>query len=340
MNGLQRILRKGAACLSVATVLAACSVHELPQPPAARPCLLRLSYQTDFSQQENVYESRAAEEADEDQLRYIIRAYPLQANGRPSLDCEKEYVFYRPLSALSGCEFSIDLPNGDYQVMVWNDRMEALSAADCFYDTADFSGIRLQGEHVANTDDRDAFRGSQTVSIDRSIEDLPPDTVEVAMERPLAKFEFITEDLTAFVQKAELLAGRVPQVGKEIDQLDRYKVVFQYVGFMPCSYSLFTDKPVDSRTGVTFESRLTRISDAEASMGFDYVFVNGTESSVTVRIGLFDRAGVQLAMTDAIRVPLRRSCHTVMRGEFLMQETNGGVMVNPDYDGEYNIMLP
>lgn len=339
MNGLQRILRMGMSCLS-AVVLSACSVHELPQPPAERSCLLRLSYQTGFPQQEYVYESRSAEMGNEEQLRYIIRTYPLQENGKPSLDYSKEFVFYRPLSALSGCEFLLDLPDGDYQVMVWNDRMEGGAAVSRFYRADDFSSIRLQGEHAANTDERDAFRGSQTVSIARSIEDLPTDTVEVAMERPLAKFEFITQDLPAFVQKAELLAGVSSQTAKDMDQLDSYKVVFQYVGFMPCAYSLFTDKPVDSQTGVTFESRLTRISDTEASMGFDYVFVNGTESAVTVRIGLYDRAGIQLALTDAIRVPLRRSCHTIMRGEFLLQETNGGVMVNPDYDGEYNILLP
>ena len=116
--------------------------------------------------------------------------------------------------------------------------------------------------------------------------------------------------------------------------------MFYYVGFMPNAYSLFTDKPVDSATGVLFESTLNSLSETEASVGFDYVFVNGTESAVTVQIGIYDNEGTQLSLTEPIKVSLRRSHHTIMRGMFLMSETSGGISINPEFDGDYNLVFP
>ena len=119
-----------------------------------------------------------------------------------------------------------------------------------------------------------------------------------------------------------------------------YRVVFYYVGFMPDTYSMFTDKPVDSVTGVTFQSVLRRMDDAQATLGFDYVFVNGKESAVTVRIGIYDDEGTQLSLTEPIEIPLKRNHHTVLRGKFLMSEASGGVTINPNFDGDHNLIFP
>ena len=59
--------------------------------------------------------------------------------------------------------------------------------------------------------------------------------------------------------------------------------MFRYQGFMPCSFNMFTNKPADSWTGVAFDSTMQRLSDTEVELGFDYVFVNGGESTVPVR---------------------------------------------------------
>ena len=122
--------------------------------------------------------------------------------------------------------------------------------------------------------------------------------------------------------------------------LDDYRVVFFYVGFMPNAYSLITDKPVDSATGVFFSSKLTQISQSDASMGFDYVFVNGQESVTTVVIGIFNRAGEQLGMTAPIDVPIKRGIHTIIEGKFLLEDNKGGVNINPDFDGDFNLTFP
>ena len=81
------------------------------------------------------------------------------------------------------------------------------------------------------------------------------------------------------------------------------------------------------------------IDDHNARLGFDYVFVNGKESSVMVAVGLFDENGTKLSMSSQIEVPIKRSMLTTVKGSFLMQNANGGVVIDPSFDGEYNIVI-
>ena len=117
------------------------------------------------------------------------------------------------------------------------------------------------------------------------------------MQRPLAKFEFITNDLQEFIDK-------------EIEYLK---------------------KEAATRLGI--------LNDNEASLGFDYVFVNGKEAGVSVQIGLYDGEDRQIALSEPIDVSLKRSYHTILRGSFLMQQATGGIVINPDFDGNHNIVI-
>ena len=121
--------------------------------------------------------------------------------------------------------------------------------------------------------------------------------------------------------------------------LEKYKVVFFYSGYMPNAYNMMEGKPCDSATGVKFSSAISAIDSHDARLGFDYVFVNGKESSVMVTVGLYDEEGTQLSMSNQIEVPIKRSMLTTVRGSFLMQNTGGGVAIEPGFDGEYNIVL-
>lgn len=73
-----------------------------------------------------------------------------------------------------------------------------------------------------------------------------------------------------------------------------------------------------------------------AELGFDYVFVNGHESSVTVSVEIYDRDGTLLSRSQPISVPLVRNKVTIVRGKFLTVKAEGGVSIDADFDGEYN----
>ena len=335
-------------------VFTACNVHEWPEKgnsphPDAPRYPVSLVFETDMDEQTHFYDSRSAELIQDYEMRYTVKAFPYvearNTKGTRSISRSAmwEHTFTRTVSLNEyDCTTELQLPEGEYTLMVWADFVKKSTTSHHFYNPDNFSEIMLHGEHKANTDLRDAFRGTQAVEVfARSAE---TEKIVINMERPLAKFTVVTTDLLEFFEREEEAARkRAESRGEEYNgrgiNLSDYNVVFYYSGFMPSAYSMFTDKPIDSKTGVQFHSKLEQISNEEARMGFDYVMVNGTDASVMVTLGLLDAEGNAVSMSDEINVPLNRSVNTVIRGRFLMQEANGGIGIDPDFEGDYNIEI-
>lgn len=343
--------------LSAFFLLTSCNVHEWPSEegnplPDTPHYQVSLSFETDMGEQNHFYDSRSAETIEDYEMRYTLRAFPYVETRNPegtrsiSRSAMWSHTFTRPVSLNDyDCTVDLQLPEGEYTLMVWADFVKKSTASHHFYNPDNFSEIMLHGDHKANTDFRDAFRGTLAVEIFGHAIEARSKEIVIKMERPLAKFTVVTTDLQEFFEREEEAARkRSESRGEEYDEsrgisLDDYNVVFYYSGFMPCAYSMFTDKPIDSKTGVQFHSKLEQISNTEARMGFDYVMVNGTDASVMVTMGLQDAEGNLVSMSDEINVPLNRSVNTIVRGRFLMQEANGGIGINPDFEGDYNIEI-
>ena len=261
---------------------------------------------------------------------------------RTTSDYTQEFVFTKDISEGYDHEVTLDLLPGKYNLMLWSDLAQT-NGNDHFYDATNFAEIILQGDHKGNTNHRDAFRGTSNIGIVASIVEHTPYALDVVMQRPLAKFEFLTTDLKEFIDKEYQYLLKEAETRGEMPptrvNTDDYKVVIYYSGYMPFAYNMNTDKPVDSKLGVSFESKIDVLNENEASLGFDYVFVNGKTSAVTVQIGLYDKEDRQLALSAPINVPLQRNHHTVVKGSFLKEETSGGITINPDFDGNLNIII-
>ena len=122
--------------------------------------------------------------------------------------------------------------------------------------------------------------------------------------------------------------------------LSGYGVRFIYPMYMAFSFNMFTDRPADSWTGVRYESRIQKIDDRTALMGFDYVFVNSHDTAINVMIEVYDlRDGEVVARIPALDVPLRRSHHTIVRGPFLTTKAGGAPSIDPSFDGDFNVPI-
>ena len=325
--------------------LISCDVHEWPEysEPVKKTIRLKLEFDTSMSEKEVFYNARSLNEIGDYEMRYVLRAFAVESDesGRSvSRNAIWEYVFTRKVSFNDYDTFvdvPIELPAGDYSLMVWADFVKAGTTDNYFYAPDNFAEIILLGNHKANTDMRDAFRGKSEFVLSRSTGE-----IVVHMSRPLAKFSFVSTDLQKFIDKElearNRNASRRDEDSRSLD-LDDYKVMFYYNGFMPCAYNMFTYKPNDSKVGVNFESRITVTEKSEALLGFDYVFVNGTEATASIILALFDEDGKEIFTSNPIPVPIKSARHTIMRGEFLTTDTSGGIGINPDFDGEYNFEI-
>ena len=366
-----------AACALLC--ITSCAVHEWPEPSPA-DVIVNLDFDTQLPQYKVLNEegTRASHDGRDYDIRYTIAAYRLLPDGSYAEEPFLLKVFSKDEIEELNASFRFSIDEGSYRFYVWTDFVLAGTQSDYFYNTTNFRRISLQGTHEGNNDFRDAFSGSADLKVIRRGSKETPSTVTVQMRRPLAKFEFITTDLQEFITKtieamirkeeaeAAAKAGETKSEGGDnpeditpiesdtkadgdtktgdtktpVVDLEKYTVVFFYSGYMPNAYNMMEGKPCDSATGVKFSSAISAIDNHDARLGFDYVFVNGEESSVMVTVALYDEEGTQLSISRQIEVPIKRSMLTTVRGSFLMQNTGGGVAIDPGFEDEFNIYIP
>lgn len=357
---------KICSALSLALFLGSCDVHqwpdtswipddpEMPENPenpdqpddpeamTATICL-NLEFATGFTVKEYLYDktSDPVEIAGsgyatydntltEGVMRYIVRLFPLSASGTIS-DNYLEYEFQRDLDD-SGydCRKDIEIPAGDYQVQAWADLRET-SGRDHLHDAADFRNITLLN-HVGNSDYRDAFGGTLAFSAIPDMARAGDQEIHLEMRRPLAKYEFV--DLS-ILDILEAMEG-----GKTRDAAD-YTVTVSFPYYVTNSYSLYPQS-VGSTEGASsaFSGPLKVNGNGEVSLAFDYVFTPLSSSNpvMQVKIALSDKEGNNVAASNIINVPVANDQHTLIRGSVLTPVSdNGGVGINPDFDGDFNI---
>ena len=91
---------------------------------------------------------------------------------------------------------------------MWADYVVHGTKADLYYNTSNFEEIILadRQNHTDSTDRRDAFRGEKDAEVydnpeltSNSTRSTAVNRVVVEMERPLAKFKFISHDIVKFL---------------------------------------------------------------------------------------------------------------------------------------------
>lgn len=305
-----------------------CDIHQFPDPSLKQvDYTLHLDYSTQLPLYKVVeYSEPTRSSAVEDayDVRYIVRVFDKEESAREAL---YSFVFTKDGVSELNNSVTFRLRVGEYRFVVWTDYVEQGSQDDRYYraDKFEYIGFTQDG-HVANEDMRDAFSGSVTAVVsDDSLEST------VSMSRPMAKFNFISDDLQDFIVRAQRTKG--------ISDLDEYTLVFKYNGFMPSAYNLHAGSTTDSGSGYSFESKIMQINENEAELGFDYVFVNDHETVVSVYLELYDDSGKLMTVSRPVDVPLMRSKLTTVKGNFLTSTASGGVFVSPGYDGEHNIVI-
>ena len=344
---IRRIIIAAALLMSVVSC-----VHQWPEP-ADTQVVLHLVYETELPQGPVLDVSTRADEVDQKyDMRYIIEAYRRKGNGYEDTPY-KRFEFWKDDTHNPDNSFTLTILEGDYRFSVWSDYVLQDSQEDYYYNADSFKYIKLYGredgpKHVGNDDRRDAFIGTTEVEVIRFGGNHPPVEATIGMARPLSKVVFITTDLEDWKTKVltnmyeNAIQNAKPGTDIEFDtevDLSQYTVKIHYPQYMPNAFNIMTDRTTWSDFNVSFESKMIQLSESEAAMGFDYVFANKSDANVVMAVSLYDKTGTQLARSYDITVPLERGKVTTVKGSFLLEESDGGVSINPDFDGEFNIVI-
>ena len=340
------------AVLPFLMALTSC-VHQWPEKAEAG-FVLTLEFPGEMPQgPTHDIDTRASLDSEDYDVRYVIEAYEKQGDGTYNENqAYARFEFSQDDVKKLDNKFALKIMEGEYRFRAWVDYVDSETAEPVFYNADNFRYIKLFGRdekvpHVGNNDFRDAFTGCVDAEIIRFGGTHTPSSATIHMYRPLSKVVFITNDLNMWITKVIVnQMEKLAQSGKlnagaetPIVNLDDYIVKIIYPQYMPNAFNLSTDRTAWSDVNVSFQSKLIKLSDTQAAMGFDYVFANEVDPKVVMAVSLHSKDGTQLARSIDITVPLERGKVTTVTGSFLLEESDGGVSINPDFEGEFNIVL-
>lgn len=220
----------------------------------------------------------------------------------------------------------------EYTLAVWTDYVAAGTDTDLYYDTKDLQYVACRDPYTGSTDYRDCLYGTTPLDL-RQYRDAWNAKVQakVDMVRPLAKYELIATDVKDFLHKTK----------KQRTDGEAFTITFSYGFYLPTVFNVLSGKPADSRTGIAYTTPLTVPTDGqeECTIGTDFVFVNGTESFVSLSMEIQDGGGNVISRTTGLEVPYRRGHLTTVRARFLTNEMQGGVDINDEFDGNIDFDL-
>lgn len=360
-----------------AAALVSCNVHEWPkESEEVYPFILYMDFDQELPLHKEVYYTRGANddsraESDYD-IRYTVNVYEVNGEDDNNRYVVDTYTFTQPYAENHNYNARLNLPEGKYKFRVWSDFVKAGTVDDNFYLTSDFTEIKLDesGSHPGASEMRDAFRGTAYGEVydpelyaERNGK-TPDNSATAEMKRPMGRYEFISTDMDEFLDKilqtvdtnklaalrARAEQSRTDTKGEifwngltrdevaEAAGLDKYTVRFAYNAFMPTSYNLYTDKPSDASTGITYDSKM-QVGSEGMQLGFDYVLVD-EETTMNLNMGVYDDEGDMISSVSGVSVPVARSKNTVVKGAFLTVNSGGGVTINPDFEGDdFNIEI-
>lgn len=346
-----------------------CDVHEFPEERHERvPFLLHLNFNTELPLYKEVVYTRNGENVstsstDLHDVRYIINAYRTGNMREDNREADTTFVFTKSDIADLNYTARLELYEGTYTFRVWTDYVDAGSTEDKYYVTSDFSEIILanKSNHAGSNDYRDAFRGYVSATVINpayytgDIVNTIDNQATVEMKRPMGKFKFVSTDVEIFIDRVvQMMKDQGIYVDTDSEEGDTrasyeqllqsiniydFSVVFRYNIFMPCSFNMFTDKPADSWMGMSFTSYMYTEDYNEMTLGYDYIFVNGSETTLSISVEIYDKDGKLMASSNPIDVPIARSKLTLVKGNFLTAEASEGIVISPEFDGEYNIEI-
>lgn len=319
-------------------------VHEWPVPPATRSITLHIRHELpwDLFEWAGPQKTKASAYGPASlSARYIICVYP---EGISTDAPYSKKIIYRTDLERGDFDTQVDVPSGKWDIRIWSDNVDSRQLISPYYNADNLGAVTYADPLVGGDKYKDAFAGVVTADIPQSnTAQLETGSYVVTMKRPLTAFAFIATDLPEFIDQETRRSRNEETIqGKEAAfapafSLDNYKVRISYTGFLPSTYHIFSDKPIDSLTGVGFFTDSRRLSDKEALLGHDFVFINGKESTMRVQLDLFHKDGSHISRVSSFDIPVKRNRCTIVRGEFLTSKATGSTGIDPGFDGEFNI---
>lgn len=260
--------------------------------------------------------------------RFIIDAY---------LDKKlaSRQVIYKDLSddSRKTIPVSMKLHARNYQLVVWTDYVKADSEDDLYYQTSDLAKIISTEPYQGNSNYRDVFYGNTELDLTEYRKQWNAKVpVKIEMTRPMARYELKANDVEKFLQR---IAD-----GKVTDQKFRATVKYEY--YLPVGFNALEGTAAHALMYMQYNKTFAVPAKGTEDfvIGFDYLFVNGPGSFVTLTVEIADEKGTKVyARISGLKVAYEQNKTTIVKGNFLTADPNTGVDFETEFDEELDVDL-
>ena len=328
--------------VALVALLSISCVHEYPDgagtDPTAIQTQITLKTQTTFTHSSIL----AGLNKEEYGYMYFVVELHKDAFGETPL-LRREIGVPRAADGSATITLNETLHAGNYKCIAYATPAKAADGSGRIFSLKDLEAISYEGEYPGSTDAKECYeiRFDLPLSADKWF-----DTHESThlLESPMGSIEIISADAEEFIKLeiARLESLKQQQSGESRAdwQWSDYYVVWSFNMYHPVGYNAYTGLPNKAEQAVNFHSGITPQNEKEASVGFDYVFVNGSQSQVNLTLQIYDKNNTLLNVYSGIEVPIERGKTTIVRGEYLTNRKESGIGIDPEFDGDITIVLP
>ena len=334
-----------ATLVFAAVALCSCSkVHEFPREgreidPTDIGTRIDVSFKVELKGYDIVTKAGLLDEqASEYDRRFIVSIFSNEYDAQ----LVESHVVTRSVEDVSDLIIETKLHTRKYKVVVWMDYVKKGSESDLYYLTS--NGTALNTIHQPSADKYTAgsdFKDAQTHMSEIDLTSYADQwyasiTIPAPLYRPVAKITLLANDLAKF-------ADQIGYTGSLKELADQITLEFSYDGYYPTGFNAVTGRLNDSQTGYGFESPASypyTLEDVDYSrLGYDYVFVNGESSSVTVSVKIKFKDGRFINEVNNVVVPIKMGRETVIIFKFFTKDYVPGIGIDPGFDGEYDVYV-
>ncbi len=216
-----------------------------------------------------------------------------------------------------------------YNVAVWSEFVDEAEKSLAF-EHEQITYIAQCKPYRGSTEDKDAFSLSKAEDLTQAVGEVED---RLTLTRPFGKFRIVATDVEQFMTDR----------GYTRAQIEKMTVQLVYNGFFPCAYNVLENRPNDANSGYQYTGGVSWV-DEETVKGlmltFDYVWVNGAESSTSVKLLIFNEQGQQVASSSDISIPYKRGYLTTIVGNFFGANSGGsGIGINTEFEGVIEVYV-
>lgn len=340
---LRRLILLVIATLSAAW---ACDVHEFPTGDNDATITVKLKYDESMDVFRRV-ELESKSIADElaggapYQMRTVVKLYQEEPGGLYATEPFWSETFLGGDLSTMESTFSLTLEPINFKALVWTDFVRTDDGPD-FFSIEDFPEVKMVNNQTGGTDLKSSFTAMEVIQLDTVVTSGTNILHEVPMTRPSAKIRFLATDVDDYITKINLRGtlkdpAEVPPSPRDVN-IDEYTLRVTYQGFIPDAWNVRECNASDANTGHSFSSTATILEDNTIYLGCDYI-ITDKETSVDMLVEIFDDQGVLVTRIPNLNIPIAKGKITNVIGRFLTHGISGAVVIDNQYDGEYNIYL-